>query len=440
MNDNKTDTKEPSNKDVFLLSMLSPVHKSWRKIFVSNPRILDIISKVCSDLINKTYPTEYTPSTERIFRVFSMPIDNIKVVIVGQDPYPNPEDPDGLAFSTQSKICPKSLNTIFTALKQSRLIDEKPSSFDLTPWHNQGVFLLNTTLTVEPHKSNSHVHLWDGFTEIILSTISDFHKSKTLKFMLWGAKAQSLESSIISSSLNHDVLKWSHPAARVGGDQAFKFCDHFTKATADFKIDWNLNLQLQKPNVESQQTQSQQPQQDEKEVKFSLESYFKGKTVWFTDGSCLGNGPKSTSFEWGVFKCYENGNKINKSFGGTDTKKTQTYNPSNIKGEGKAILFVLENLNPLEKNILYTDSQFWVNMITDFMPKWHKRGEKFENKANPELTIPIFNAYNVVKDSLQLEFINAYHNFKPKTELESFIYAGNKRAEDIAKSFKNKNG
>ena len=381
-----------------------------------------------------------------------MPIDNIKVVIVGQDPYPNPKDPDGLAFSTQSKICPKSLGSIFTALRQSKLIDDKPSNFDLTPWHNQGVFLLNTTLTVEPHKSDSHANLWNGFTQNIISIIAHHHINRNIKFMLWGSKAQTLDMFIIGANIGrqikHDILKWSHPTAAIGDNLAFKFCDHFLIATKDCNINWNItNTNIDEKNTkQTQENITQKPLQlnsDEKFLpneqfspneKFSLDSYFNGKTVWFTDGSCIGNGPKATSFEWGVFKCYENGVKCNKSFGGTDTKKTTDYNPSNIKGEGKAILYVLENLNPVEQNVLYTDSQFWVNMIKDFMPNWYKKGVNFNEKKNPELTTPIFNTYKKVKDSVTIEFISAYHNYKPKTELESFIYAGNKRAEDIAKS------
>lgn len=422
--------------------MFKVIHKSWRNIFAKNEQILSIITKVTNFINNRHNPSsDYAPSADRIFRVFSMPIDDIKVVIVGQDPYPNPEDPDGLAFSTQSKICPKSLSSIFTALRQSKLIDDKPSNFDLTQWHNQGVFLLNITLTVEPYKSDSHSYIWHGFTQNIVSIIAQHHINRSIKFMLWGSKAQMLDTFIIGANIGkqikHDILKWSHPTAAVGGNLAFKFCDHFSIATRDCHINWNLTNTNndEKVSLQDKQNIPQKPLQllDEK---FSLDSYFSSKTVWFTDGSCISNGPKATSFEWGVFKCYENGVKCNKSFGGTDTKKTSEYNPSNIKGEGKAILFVLENLNPTEKNILYTDSQFWVNMITDFMPNWYKKGINFNEKKNPELTTPIFNAYKKIKDSIIIEFISAYHNYKPKTELESFIYAGNKRAEDIAKSYK----
>lgn len=423
-----------SDINVPLKIMFKTIHKTWRAELVKHNQIIEIITNVANFLKDKTYPKDFAPSIDRIFRVFSMPIDDIKVVIVGQDPYPNPEDPDGLAFSTQAKVCPKSLGTIFTALRQSKLIDDKPSTFDLTPWHNQGVFLLNTTLTVEPHKSNSHLKIWNGFTQNIISIIARHHKNRNIKFMLWGNTAQTLDTYIISANMannmKHDILKWSHPAAYVGGDAAFKFCDHFTIATRDCGINWNIDVKSQVPP----------PTVDEKKITkpevFSLDSYYKNKTVWFTDGSCIGNGPKATSFEWGVFKCYENGIKCNKSVGGTDTKKTPTYNPSNIKGEGKAILYVLENLNPAESNILYTDSQFWISMLVDYMPKWHREKIDFKEKKNPELSIPIFETYNKVKNSITIEFVAAYHNFKPKTELESFLYAGNKRAEEIAKSFK----
>jgi uracil-DNA glycosylase len=447
--DNKDSITE-EKRNAFLKTMFKPVHKTWRKIFASNNFILETITNITNFLIYKSYPKDYAPSTENIFKVFSTSIDDIKVVIVGQDPYPNPEEPDGLAFSTQTKVCPKSLGIIFGALRQSALIEDKPSTFDLTPWHKQGVFLLNTTLTVEPYKSNSHQKIWNGFTENIISIIANHHLNRSIKFMLWGNVAQQLETYIISANMTqeskstnqHSVLKWCHPAARVGGSAAFKFCDHFSIATKEHKIDWNLSAQ-QPP---TQQLQDEKKMITHPEILkqygigplFSLDEYFKNKTVWFTDGSCLGNGPKSTSFEWGVFKCYEKGVKCNKTFGGTDTKKTSSYQPSNIKGEGMAILYVLQHLNPEEKNILYTDSQFWVNMLTDYMPKWNREQIDFNTKKNPELTVPIFNIYNKVKDSIVIEFCNAYHNYKPKTELESFIYAGNKRAEDVAKSYKGK--
>lgn len=168
------------------------------------------------------------PKGPDIFKAFELcPIDQVKVVILGQDPFPTPGHAHGLCFSNPKNILPfsKSLQNIFKEIKED-IGTELPENGDLSRWAKQGVFLLNTVLTVEAHQPNAHKDFgWQTFTDEVIRLLS---KNKAnIVFMLWGAQAQK-KSSLIDSSKHH-ILKSVHPSP-LSAYRGFFGCKHFSKA------------------------------------------------------------------------------------------------------------------------------------------------------------------------------------------------------------------
>jgi uracil-DNA glycosylase len=169
--------------------------KSWHE-FVD----LDLLAQ-----ISKNLTSSFIPEQQSIFRALQISPDKVTVVIVGQDPYPNPKHAMGLAFSTPAGVAPlpKSLKNIFTELNNDLAIDR--SNGDLSDWANQGVLLLNRSLTVEPGKSDSHSNLgWQDFTEKIIQAAAN----NGALAILWGNEAQKVSNLFAAT----DVFKSAHPS------------------------------------------------------------------------------------------------------------------------------------------------------------------------------------------------------------------------------------
>lgn len=167
------------------------------------------------------------PKGQYIFDAFSKcPLVNLKVVILGQDPYPTPGHAHGLCFSVQSEVqpIPKSLTNIFKEIQEDLGISF-PDNGNLERWAIQGVFMLNTILTVEAHHPNSHKNFgWERFTDEVIKTISK--KKDNVVFLLWGAQAQK-KINLIDTSKHH-ILKSVHPSP-LSAYRGFFGCKHFSK-------------------------------------------------------------------------------------------------------------------------------------------------------------------------------------------------------------------
>lgn len=167
------------------------------------------------------------PPGKEIFNAFDFcPLDQVKVVILGQDPYHGPGQAHGLSFSVkEGQSFPPSLLNIFKEIKAD-LGKDMPPHGDLSRWAQQGVFLLNATLTVRAHQAGSHQKRgWEEFTDSVIQAISD--KKEHVVFLLWGAYAQK-KSSLIDSS-KHMILKAPHPSP-LSAHRGFLGCRHFSKA------------------------------------------------------------------------------------------------------------------------------------------------------------------------------------------------------------------
>ena len=203
------------------------------------------IEKSWSHLLNQEFKKEYFldlkefvreqyqsnviyPKANRIFNAFnSTPVENVKVVIIGQDPYHGEGQAHGLCFSVPEGIkSPPSLVNIFKELKTD-INKEIPSSGYLQHWAEQGVLLLNSTLTVVANKANSHKNSnWSIFTDRAIELLS--HHRQNIVFMLWGNFAHKKED-LINKNNNHLILKTVHPSP-LSAYNGFFGSKHFSKA------------------------------------------------------------------------------------------------------------------------------------------------------------------------------------------------------------------
>jgi uracil-DNA glycosylase len=183
--------------------------KSWGKALYQELQ-KEYISNLYQFLISEYTKSTIYPSWNNIFLALNLcPLNKIKVVIIGQDPYHNPNQATGLAFSvpSNSKI-PPSLNNIFKEIKSDLGINPNQNG-DLARWAKQGVLLLNTTLTVKENQPASHQNQgWEVLTDRIIKLISEekFH----IVFILWGKQAQTKKSLI--DSKKHLILESNHPS------------------------------------------------------------------------------------------------------------------------------------------------------------------------------------------------------------------------------------
>ena len=181
------------------------------------------------------------PPGKLIFNAFNQcPFDKVKVVLIGQDPYHEPGQAQGLCFSVGDGVkFPPSLRNIFAEI-QSDLGIEVPQSGDLTRWAKQGVLLLNATLTVREHAAGSHQNMgWETFTDEVIRKVSDGRDN--VVFMLWGSYAQS-KAKLIDSS-RHCVLKSAHPSPLSAyrgffGNHHFSICNQYLQQHGMEPIQW----------------------------------------------------------------------------------------------------------------------------------------------------------------------------------------------------------
>lgn len=214
-----------------------PLEASWEKHLrgeIKKTYFTELVKE-----LNSEYENEVCyPSKELIFNAFNLcPFDKVRVVILGQDPYYNGQAM-GLSFSVPKKIkLPLSLRKIYKEIGED-FCKSMPESGDLTRWAEQGVLLLNTTLTVRAGAANSHKDLgWQEFTDAVIKALSEHREH--IVFMLWGKDAKEKKRQIDAN--RHRIIELSHPVARVKGifkEHPFSLCNAYLKEQGLDEIDW----------------------------------------------------------------------------------------------------------------------------------------------------------------------------------------------------------
>jgi|TARA_R110002072_G_scaffold69136_2_gene167711 uracil-DNA glycosylase len=179
------------------------VDSGWEKMLSPYINGLDFDHIMNTLVANVNRGRRFTPRFKDVFNAFyECPYDDVKVVIVGQDPYPQLGSADGIAFSCSKKgKAEKSLQYILKAL------EDEDGDVDLKRWANQGVLLINTAFTVEINKIGSHYHIWKPFTEYLFENLNR-HKKNTV-FILMGKKAEEWQTLLPDCK----ILKCPHPAS-----------------------------------------------------------------------------------------------------------------------------------------------------------------------------------------------------------------------------------
>jgi uracil-DNA glycosylase len=215
---------------------------SWTP-FLKSERKQDYFKKIISTVQEDAKTHNIFPDHKDIFRAFEeTPIENIRVVILGQNPYPTAGNAMGLSFSVPDNVpIPASLRNIFKELNSDLNIPISKTG-NLLPWARNGVFLLNSSLTVIEGQSNSHLDIgWEILTDRAIQEINK--QDRPIVFLLFGKQAQKKEKLITSSK--HFIITSGHPSFFSQhlflGTKPFSRCNNFLVANGQKPIDWNLS-------------------------------------------------------------------------------------------------------------------------------------------------------------------------------------------------------
>lgn len=216
------------------MSDLINIDKEWRKEL--EPYFTTEDWEVLSSFIRNEYldkNKKIFPHPKDIFKAFNLtPFSKVKVVILGQDPYHNDSQAEGLSFSVpKNLILPPSLKNIYKEIESDLNIKKDFTDGNLTNWAEQGVFLLNSILTVIAHNPTSHQNKgWEGFTDYVIKKLSD--DKDNIVFILWGNYAKS--KKLLINTKKHLVLDSVHPSP-FSAYNGFFGCKHFSKCNEYLK-------------------------------------------------------------------------------------------------------------------------------------------------------------------------------------------------------------
>jgi uracil-DNA glycosylase len=217
---------------------MSSMHPSWENLLrpeFEKPYMQKLKQFLIEELRSKI---PIYPPKNLVFNALRLtPFDQVKVVIIGQDPYHGPGQAEGLCFSVPNEVRPPpSLQNIFKELKIS------PKSGSLTHWAEQGILLLNATLTVREGEPKSHFGQgWELFTDKIVELLAQ--ENRPIVFLLWGRSA--IEKCKRVTAPQHLVLTAPHPSP-LSAYSGFFGCGHFVKANAFLKKHYNMEIQFEK--------------------------------------------------------------------------------------------------------------------------------------------------------------------------------------------------
>jgi uracil-DNA glycosylase len=219
------------------------MHESWLGVLadeLEQPYMQELRSFLVAEV---TAGRRFFPPADRVFNALALtPFDDVRVVILGQDPYHGPGQAMGLCFSVPPGVPPPpSLQNIQREL-ETDLSLPRPASGDLTPWAERGVLLLNAVLTVSPGRPASHAGKgWERFTDRAIRELSE--RREGIVFLLWGRYAQ--QKGRIVDTTRHHVLTTAHPSP-LSASNGFFGCRHFSQANALLRaggrepVDWAL--------------------------------------------------------------------------------------------------------------------------------------------------------------------------------------------------------
>ncbi len=337
-------------------------------------------------------------------------VAKIRVIIIGMDPYYD-GSAHGLCFSCLAEKTPASLRNIYKALAASELI-LPPTTNDLRPWARNGVLLMNAALSTCFGVAGAHP-IWHDFTETLLKNLAKTFQRKVY-VLLWGADARDLGRECFSGNDQIVMMTYGHPSPRAPTN--FAKCDHFQKVFDAIGLDWSLCAVSR-----------------DFRTKTGLDSG-KRNAICFTDGACRGNGKKNAKGAYAV--CFTHGVFNNTEIYGA------LANATNIRAEAEALIQAMKFLRKKKKHFdcayIMTDSQFWIDMLTSYIPKWLKKGDSFDDHANPDTCKKIYKYWKKLSKRREMHIIHVpahdkkgWSKFKEGT-YEKFCFDYNDYVDQLA--------
>jgi uracil-DNA glycosylase len=392
--------------------------EEWKEIMVGSNskrnKLMDILTTINDDI--KKNEKILRPDPHDIFAFCKYTtLNNIRVVIIGQDPYPN-DHAMGLCFSSRNSVMPASFRMIHKALVKSGYSSEDEKTADLRGWAYQGVLLINTSFTTFNEEKKTHSDLWEPYFDSILARLAKFFDRRaglySVSWLLWGKDAQSKESIITDNTSfgKNIVMKWSHPSTisscNTNKDDPMNFakCDHFKRVTEITKAEWGIPLYWD-----------------------SLSR----KIECFTDGSANPNvaSPEAKAgygviFTQGPLRGLTIAGRCDNTSIDEEGKCRYT---TNIRAEGEALVRAMRAVIDLPDDIwdefeIVFDCEHWINTLRSFIPTWLEKRSKFSEHKNSDIITEMWDLYMALKDRGKVTLRHVRSHKKAPKDKESREY------------------
>lgn len=418
---------------------------AWKNIFVSNEAIKAEFIRIYSFLITLDKES-ITPKSELIFDAFvqTQP-ENVRVILIGQDPYPKLEHASGLAFSVANGSMPGSLHNISKALVNCGY--PALTNGDISGWAVQGVLMLNSRLTCPFDKTKAANHkVWHNFIILIMQYILTINPN--VLFIAWGKDAQDIIKSLVIP--NSNIFAWRHPSPMANTNHNlidhFPKCPHFKQINdrllelnAGPAICWSVYVSLATVVAEKQANNYSLITNRIAQLTNNNISY----QIAYTDGACSGLGTDNCIVSWAFAIGDEayNGLVPISVIESNNTPLKTIILPTNQRGELMAIMKLLEytiesNISNNTTLILITDSEYGKKTYTEYYADWLKHPTKMATKLNLDIITPTQNIIDKLRAErdIAVEFFHIRGHQPEPEDKYKFIWFGNDKVDALAKS------
>lgn len=391
--------------------------------------LLHVLKQINADLTaRKLSAASLCPPPAMIMNMFRVcEFDQVRIVLVGQDPYIRRGEAMGHSFSVPRGVkIPPSLRAIYDCLLRSNLITKVPEHGDLTGWARQGVLLLNCALTTVLGESNAHANEWKTYTDGILRELAAAQPAPI--FILLGGFAHG-KCEIVGEGPN--VLKWGHPSPMNSANKEennpknFKYCDSFTRANkilverGQAPINWDPDGAV-KPTLQV----NVHPPTDNDPFVLTI------STLWlFTDGGARANGRENCRSSWAFYAT--DGCMCASMNGLVDEKNIpgEKFKSSNNRGELTAMARGLQFISEYHTEFLFkhiiivSDSAYSIGSIRDWSQQWlddaAAGGQKMKGKKNLDIILPAKKIYDKLTKSFDISFTHVHSHQTAPADTES---------------------
>lgn len=407
-----------TNEQKLITELIESIPHEWKPIFLFNEESAGLLAGIFQAIMPDI--ETICPQVSDVFNAFRFTSPHqVKVVIVGQDPYHTLGVADGLCFSTHpNNDIPPSLKNIYAALSNGDFIDGNPTHACLNNWAAQGILMINSALTTKLGVAGAHTKIWADWTRWLIKYLSD--KYEELSFMLWGSKAQAICEGVDTNK--HIVWTYIHPspmAQTVSEELRFDKCPHFELVSEwymdkfDKKLDWN-------------------PTQ---------------VTYVYTDGACKGNGQVGAKAGYGLY--FQTGPLTGLEVYSplpTGEYEGEVMKQTNIRAEMLAAIDALEiymEHKCVGTLYLVIDCEFVMKVIDIWLDMWNRKN-KIDQMKNPDLLWRLKSVIDRLRIwqkrfGLKFKVIHVYSHIEKKKKTvpekgtkEYKFWQGNERADKLS--------